>query len=166
MTHLIKKTNSGYFLIETIFYISLLAILSVAIVNAIIVMTKSFKETAIFGELARAGGVMERITREIKQAKSVNTISASSLKLNTKDAAGADKTVQFTLSDTNLQFYENDALTGNLNPDDVLVDSLTFTQITTASGQAVKVTLSVHSGNDSLGRVQDFYDTAVLRGGY
>jgi len=160
------KTNSGYFLIEAIFYVALLAVFSVAIINAIIIMTKSFRETAIYTNLAGAGAIMERVTREIKQAQSIATIGPTSLKLNTEDSEGAPKTIQFTLSGSNLELRENDIVIGNLNAADILVDSISFTQITTAAGTAIKITLSVHSSHDLLARAADFYGTAILRGAY
>ena len=160
------KSNSGYALLETLFYIALLAIFSIAIVNAIIVMTKSFKETAIQSELMQGGAIMERITREIKQAKSISIISANDLKLNTEDSAGAAKTVEFLLSGANVQLLENDALSGNLNTSNLAVSNLTFTQIITANGEAVKVSLTFSSTHDTLSRSHDFYDTIALRGSY
>lgn len=162
----IKKTSSGYFLVEALFYISLLAIFSIAIVNSIIVMTKSFKETAVQAELMQGGAIIERISREIKQANSISTISAGDLKLNTKDSAGAAKTVEFLLSGSNIQLLENSVLSGNLNTSNLAVSNLTFTQVVTANGEAVKVFLTLSSTHDVLGRAHDFYDTAVLRGGY
>ena len=109
---------------------------------------------------------MERISREIKQADSINTISSTDLKLNTKDEAGADKTVEFLLSGSDVQILENDVLTGNLNPESVSVSSLDFTEITTTKSKAVKIILTVSSENDLLNRNEVFYDTVVLRGSY
>ena len=162
----IKKSNSGYALLETLFYIALLAIFSIAIVNAIIVMTRSFKEVAIQSELMQGGAIMERMTREIKQAKSISIIGANDLKLNTEDSAGAAKTVEFLLSGANIQLLENDALSGNLNTSNLAVSNLTFTQIITLNGEAVKVSLTLSSSHDALSRAYDFYDTIALRGSY
>ena len=109
---------------------------------------------------------MERMSREIRQAYSINSISSSDLKLDTKDDAGANKTVEFLLSGNSLQLLENNVLTGNLNSPNITVMALTFTQITTAKGQGVKIFLTVKSNNDASSRNQDFYDTVVLRGKY
>ena len=167
MTHSIFKIkNSGYALLETLFYIALLAIFSIAIVNAIIVMTRSFKEVAIQSELMQGGAIMERMTREIKQAKSISIIGANDLKLNTEDSAGAAKTVEFLLSGANIQLLENDALSGNLNTSNLAVSNLTLTQIITLNGEAVKVSLTLSSSHDALSRAYDFYDTIALRGSY
>jgi len=162
----IQNYKHGYAILELLFYIVLFSILSLAVINAMIVMTRSFRETAIHRELVQSGNIMERITREMRASLSISSISASDLKLNTKDNAGADKTVRFVLSGSDIQFFENDVLTGNLNLPTITVTALTFTQITTAKGQAVKVSLSLRSDNDKLARTEDFYNTIVFRGGY
>ena len=93
------------------------------------------------------------------------SVSATNLKLSTKDAGGIDKTIEFFIWNR-YQFLENDVLTGNLNTPNIVVTALSFTQITTPKGKAIKITLSLRSTNDKLNRVQDFYDTIVLRGDY
>jgi len=156
----------GYAILELLFYIALFSILSLVVINAMIIMARSFKETALQAEFMQGGGIMERISREIRASYSINSISANNLKLNTKDDAGANKTVEFLLSGSNIQLLENDVITGNLNNPDMIITDLSFTEITTAEGKAVKVFFSFNSSNDVLGRTQDFYDTIVLRGNY
>lgn len=162
----IENSKKGYAIIELLFYIAFFTLLSLVAINAMVVMTRAFRETAIQSELLQSGNIMERITREIRQAYGINAISASDLTLNTKDAAGADKTVRFFLSGTNLQMLENGVLTGNLNASNISVTAATFTQINTLKGKAVKIFLTVKSDNDKLNRTKDFYNTVVLRGGY
>jgi hypothetical protein len=163
----IKKINSaGYAILETIFYICLFAILSIAVINAMITMAKSFKETTIQAELMRGTNIMERISREARNSYSINSITSSSLKLNTKDSEGINKTVEFSLSGGNVRFLENDVFTGNLNGDNINVTGLTFTQINTTKGVAVKISLTIRSNHDLQNRDEIFYDTVVLRGDY
>ncbi len=161
-----KALSGGYTLVELLFYIAFFTTFSLLVINAMITMTRSFRETTIYGELAQNGVIMERISREIRQAYDISSISANDLKINTKDDAGANKTVEFLLSGSNVQLIENSVFTGNLNSPNIVVTGLTFTQITTVKGKAVKVALLVRSTNDSLARVVDFYDTIVLRGIY
>ena len=164
MTNLIK--TKGYTMVELIFYISLFVALSLVVINSMLLMTKSFKETNIKTELIDSGVIMERISREIRQAYGINSISTNSLKLNTKDSGGSDKTVQFSLSGSDMQFLENDVLTGNLNPPAIMITALLFTEISTTKGKAVKISLTLKSSNDTLARTVDFYNTTVLRGDY
>lgn len=162
----ISKKRQGYAILELLFYIAFFSILSLVVINAMITMTRSFRETAIQAELVQSGVMIEKIGREIRASYSINSISANNLKLNTKDNLGADKTVEFLVFGSNLQLLENNILTGNLNTPNIVITGLTFTQINTAKGQAVKILLTVKSNNDKLNRTQDFYDTVVLRGGY
>ncbi len=161
-----KKRKQGYAILELLFYITLFSILSFVLINAMIIMSKSFKQTVIQTELMQTGNLLERISREIRGAYGINTISVNSLILNTKDDADVNKTVQFLISGSDLQFLENGVLVGNLNTPDLQVIALSFTDITTAQGKAIKVFLTVKSVNDTSGRTEDFYNTVVLRGGY
>ncbi len=161
-----KNKNRGYTMVEFIFYATLLAVVSIVVINSMIIMTKSFKKTAVQNELVQSGSIMERIAREVRQAYGINSISASNLKLDSKDINGVNKIVEFLLSGNNIQLLEDNVLTGNLNTPSIIVTALTFTQITTTRGKAVKIFLTLHSSNDILNTNQDFYDTVVLRGDY
>lgn len=158
--------NKGYAVLELIFYISLFVILSVLVINSMLVMTQSFKETTVQAELLQSGNILERISREIRGSYGVASIGTSDLVLNTKDSFGANKTVQFILSGSNIRLFENTILTGNLNTPTIIVTDLSFTQITTAQGVAVKISLTVRSTNDKQNRTETFNNTVVLRGGY
>lgn len=161
-----NKRNQGYAILELLFYITLFSILSFVVINAMIIMSKSFKQTVIQTELMQSGNILERISREIRGAYGINTISVNSLVLNTKDDADVDKAVQFLISGTDLQLLENGILVGNLNTPDLQVTALSFTEISTAQGKAIKIFLTIRSTNDTSGRTEDFYNTVVLRGGY
>jgi competence protein ComGC len=160
------RNKNGYAVLELLFYISLLSVLCLLVISAMVTMAKSFKETSIYGELVQSGTIMERMSREIKASYEVSSISANDLKLNTKDIADVNKTIEFVLSGTDIHFLENDVLTGNLNTPNIIVTGLTFTQITTTKGKAIKIILSARSSNDKLDRVQNFYNTIVLRNNY
>jgi len=156
MIKIIKKRN-GYAILELIFYIAFFSILAMVIINAMIAMARSFRESSVQSEFVQSGIIMERMSREIRASSSIVSISATDLKLNA---------VEFKLSGSNIQLLENDILTGNLNTPNITVTALAFTQITTTKGKAVKIVLTIKSANDTLARPQNFYDTIVLRGDY
>lgn len=160
------NNQKGYTVIELIFYISILAILFLAVVNALIMMTKSFKETTIQATLESSSSIMERMAREIKQASSITSLSATDLVLSTFDQSGNAENVEFVLSGSNINFLQDGVSTGNLNGANITVSNLSFTQITTTKGTAVKISLSVSATGDSQNRTVDFYNTVVLRGDY
>ncbi len=163
----IKNTKEGgYTIIELLFYISLFIVSSILVINSMVVMSRSFRETALQVELLQGGSIMERMSREIRQSLAINTITASSLKLNTKDGSGVSKTVEFVLSGSNVRLLDNNVFIGNLNTPNMVVTTLSFTQINSTVSKAIKIDLSVRSGNDNLNRIFNFYDTIVLRGSY
>ena len=162
----LKNKNKGATLLELLFYIAFFITFSLLVISAMITMTRSFRETGIQGELAQGGVIMERMVREIRQAYDIGSLSTSDLVLNTKDSGGANKTVEFVLSGSDIQLLENGVLTGNLNTSKIVVTGLAFTQITTVKGKAVMLTFSIRSTSDALARTFDFYDTIVLRGKY
>lgn len=160
------KNQKGYTLVETLFYIALFIILSTAVINALITMTQAFKETTINAEFVQSSSIMERMSREIRQANGINYLNAGDLKLNTKDEAGPDKIIEFLLSGSNIQLLENSVLVGNLNTPNIEVVNVIFTELNTSKGKAVKIFLTVKSKRSPVARTADFYDTVVLRGDY
>ncbi len=158
--------NKGYAILETLFYIALLVVLTTVVLNSMLVMMKSFKETKIKNELVQSSFIMERISREVRKALDINTINATDLKLDTKDDAGIGKNIEFRLVGTDIQLLETGKTTVNLNTPNIFVTDLSFRQITTIKGKAVKIVLSLKSNNDTANRIIDFYNTIVLRGKY
>jgi len=161
-----NKNKRGYSLIELLFYISIFFIITIAMINSFITMSKAFKQTSIQADFVQSSSIMERISREVRQAYVIFSISGSDLKLNTRDELDNPKTIRFVLSGYNIQLFENDVLVGNLNTPNIEVTALSFTEITTTVGKAVKINFSVRSTRDDIGRMEDFYNTVVLRGNY
>lgn|SRR3990167_1988114 len=162
----IENYKSGYSILELLFYITFFTVLALVVIQAIITMTRSFRESAVQGDLSESAQIMERISREIRGSDSIASISANNLRLNTKDSGGVGKTVEFILSGDSVQLWENGALTSSLNSGTIFVTDLGFTEITTVKGKAVRVILTLYSTRDSLNRPFTFYDTIVLRGDY
>jgi len=160
------QNKKGFTLLEMVFYVALFSVISLILVQAIITMVASFRETQITADINQTNQVLERVSREIRQAISINTISATNLKLNTTDSSGNPATITFTISGTNLELRQNDVLIGNLNSTNLKVTALTFTQITTSNSSAVKIGITVTSNRYGSLRTANFYDTLVLRGSY
>ena len=161
-----KENKKGYAIIEVLFYIALFALLSLLVIDSLISMTRAFRQTTASADLVQSASILERVSREIRQAYSINYINTGDLRLNTRDESGQVKVVKFWFSGSNLSLFENDILIGTLNTPNIEVDSLFFTSITTLQGEAVKISFSVRSRRDPMNRIEDFYDTVVLRGGY
>lgn len=162
-----KKNKQGYAILELLFYISFFAVISLVVINAMITMARSFKQTSIQAELIQSGNIIERMSREIRQAYDIDMTSTSTnLKLNTKDGGGIDKIIEFKFISPDIQFWDAGINIGNLNIPNITVSDVAFTQIITAKGKAVEIVLTVKSNNDATGNTQNFYDTIILRGAY
>lgn len=165
MRKLRKAEKKGYAILELLFYVAFFSVLTLTVVSALLSMSKTFKETSRQAEILRGSTILERISSEIRQASAIDSISTTNLQLN-QDNAGVISIAEFSLAGTDLEFRRDGGLVGDLNPPNLLVSALNFTQITTAASQAVKISISVVSVNDPAGRTFDFYDTITLRGSY
>lgn len=163
-----KNKKEGYAVLELLFYISFFAVLSIVVINSMIIMSRAFHETTLQAEFLQNSSIMERMSREIRNSYDVDDVASTInyLKLNTKDSSGNNKIVEFKFINSNIEFSDAGVNMGNLNTLNTVVTGLVFTRINTTVGKAVKIKLSVRSGNDSSNRIVDFYDTVVLRGSY
>lgn len=161
-----KKTNTGYSLIEVVFYVALFTVLSIVLLNFLITMTSFFMKTMVNRDIMQGAIVMENISRELKQANNFTFLS-NSLTVNTKDISNNPKTIIYTLSNSNIQLtdsvYGN---LGNLNTPNVSIDSFNVSLITTLKGKAAKINLTVKSNRDEENIQENFVDTVILRGSY
>lgn len=157
-----QKNSGGYAVLELLFYVSFFAAMSLAVVGAMVAMSGSFRETAMYAKLGQSGEIMERMSREVRTAQSIASISLISLRINTP----AGGTREFRLSGGNIELYENNALVGNLNSSEISVSALSFTEITTVAGKAVKISMTLGLDSDKLGRQYDLNNTVALRGSY
>lgn len=166
------RQTRGYSIIEIIVYLALFAVLTIAFVNTLIISMKSFSEIQINRDLISGGtGAFERMTREIKNATSINTgastfnTSPGVLSLNTTDSGGSAKTVLFDVSNNSLRLSENGTVTGNLLNPNINVTNLVFKQITTGAGTAVRIEMTIQN-TKGLSIKENFYTTAILKGSY
>lgn len=162
-----KRKNKGYALIEVLFYISFFAIFSILIINSMIIMLKSYKEIMINSDFVQGSIIMDRISREIRNSYDVNNISTNSLALNiSNEGQLTEKVITFLLNNSNVEFYDNNVFIGNLNSQNIIVNDLIFTEIITSKGKAIKIFLTLKSNRYSSERIENFYDTIVLRNNY
>lgn len=155
-------------MIELLFYLSLFGVFSIAVINSIIVMGKSFQQTNINTDFIQSLHIVERISRDIKNSYSIHALGSGDITLNTRhEITNTPILRRYKFTNGNVELYENEVLIGNINNVHTDIDTLTFTRIDTARGTAVKIFLQVSSNRDpSLARTEDFYTTVVLRGDY
>ena len=160
-------------MIEIVIYSVLLAIIVAAVVSLLITLGstyRSLQSTETIGTSAQTA--LERMTREIRAATSVDMgqstldLSPGQLTLNTLDDSGSATTIQFFVLNGAIRVKEAGVDSGPLTSASVRVSNLIFRRSTTAQSQAVKIELTLESGEGVAFASHLFYATIVLRGSY
>lgn len=169
-----SQNYRGFSIIEIIIYLSIFTILSILVINSFITVMRSFSATRENISLLEAGiNGMERISREIRKSDAIDLVNSSLsegiLHLNnTKD--GFVK--RFSSESGDLNLYECsslgacDILSGNLIGENISLESLVFRRIITEKSEAIKIEMSLRDVRSKTGKVENFYNTIILRGGY
>lgn len=168
-----KIQKTGVTLVETVVYVTLLAMLTTVTVTSLVLLNKSL-QGIILGRIVNdtAQEVMEKITREIRVANSVDTlesslgINPSILVLHSTDTAGDAVEIKFEILASTLEFYRDGSLVGPLTPRQVTIDELIFDHIITPESEAVKVSLVLQAQKGSTNIEETFSTTVLLRGSY
>ena len=161
----------GYTLIEMMLYIAILvgmlAVIFVIISNVVrsernLASARTIENSAIFG--------LERVTREIRQATSVDIVnsvldvSPGKLVLNSTTSGGAAETVEFSLQNSILRLKINGVDQGALTEANTRVTRLIFSKLSSPYSVAVRTQVTLESGTSTTYRTSNFYTTTILRG--
>jgi len=172
----IKKAG-GFSLFETVVYVSILAILSISVVNTILITAKATPSLKVIQNINYSGGlIMDRLTREIRTAYDIDLVN-STFNVNpgrlTLETTQSDETltiIEFYITDGVLKMKEAGIEQGALVSQDVIIKNLTFRKLNTNNSKAIKIELEIESklGQLPQGKQQlvSFYNTVVLRGSY
>jgi len=162
------QNKKGYSIVEIMVYLAIFTALSILVINSFLVILSSFNTTNMNRKLLESGVVsMERISREIRQAKSVDASSTQTiLVLNSHDNLGVAMTIKFINENGELNLYKDNTLQGNLLGDNLSVTNLMFSRITTTESEAVKIKITLQYSGEHKTKSENFYNTIVLRGGY
>ena len=164
-------TSRGYTIIETVVYIALFAVLSLAFTQTMITIMRSYTQVEGNRDILEASHVvMERVGREIRAAdaatgSSVFHASDADVYLSGTDAGGFARTIRIRKNGNNLELYENGTLSGNLNPASIEVIAFAAAQITSTNGSAIKFSVTLRNTKGVI-VTKTFYNTVVLRGSY
>lgn len=162
----IEKENSGYTLIEVLFYVIIFAILAIALLDAMINMISLFSRTMINSDIIQGSSIVENISRELKQANDFS-FNSNTLVLNTKDINDNTKTITYTFSGSNIQMADSIVGDlGNLNTPNISIESFNVSAISTSYSKAAKVILAIKSNRDTGNGIESFQNTILLRGSY
>lgn len=167
------RGSKGLSLVEVVLYVGLFSLLSIIAVNAILQTVTAFANLRSSRDMNdSAVKVMERLTRDIKSATSVDLANSvfganpGKLSLFTVNASGTPLTVLYYVSSSTLSVKENGVDKGALTSSRSLVDGLVFSYITTGNTVGVKVNLRLRPSRGDSSDSNYFYDTVILRGTY
>jgi type II secretory pathway pseudopilin PulG len=161
--------QKGFSLVEIIIYLAIFTMLSILVINSFItVMGSSYVIRENISLLEAGINSTERISREIRESNVVD-LTSSSLSLNNTDD-GTSK--RFSKEGELFNLYECsnlgscDTLSGNLLGPNILLESLVFRRIATTESEAIKIEMSLRDARSKTNKVENFYNTIILRGGY
>ncbi|MBI5045545.1 MAG: prepilin-type N-terminal cleavage/methylation domain-containing protein [Candidatus Niyogibacteria bacterium] len=170
----LRRKNCGFTLIETVIYVSMLAVVLVFTINMLLVIFSTvgdFKATRRLNSSAEAA--MERMIRETRSAYSVDDAASvfeahpGRLYLHKKNPdTGAEETMEFYLSGAALAYKANGGAEQLLSLPEIEVTNLVFRKLTGSTvSQAVKIEMQMRSSAEQY-KSGNFYSTIILRGGY
>lgn len=165
------QNQNGFSVAEIIIYLAIFTMVSILVINSFITITKSFSITHTNRDLLESGITsMERISREIRQASSIDLIesdlSGGVLQLNSTDKDNNPIIIKFSKESLILNLYQDDILSGNLLGQNIEIDNLIFRRIVTTESEAIKIEMTIHDTNSKTNKSANFYNTIILRGGY
>ena len=153
------NNNRGFTFIELILYVSIVTIMLTSIIpfawNIIGSGAKSGTQQEVFSQ---ARFVSERIKYEIRNADGINSVSATSISLDTS----TDPTTVIDLLGGKIRIKYGAATVLELNSDDTKITSLTFTDYSLGNTKHIGFALTVES-NSPAGARQEFKETVTLR---
>jgi len=166
-----KKIDNGFSVMEIIIYLSIFTVMSIVVINSFIIILSSFSSIRTNHDLLDSGSMaMERITREIRNAKSIDLTGSNSVfesnsgAIRLKDVDGTSY-IDITRSTNFLNLSKNGTLFGNLLAPNIIVTKLYFRHIVTAKGEAIKIEMILQDKRSKINKTANFYDTVTLRGG-
>lgn len=161
--------NKGFSIIELIVYLAIFTAMSVVVINSFIIVLSTFSTIRTNQDLLDSGSVsMDRISREIRQAKSIDVVNSTSdtLQLNSTNSSGDNVVIKFKKDGILLNLYEDGNIVGNLLAQNIILNSISFDRISTGKSEGVKIKMILQDSRSKANKTENFYDTVVLRGGY
>ncbi|KND48027.1 MAG: hypothetical protein AB201_00295 [Parcubacteria bacterium C7867-006] len=165
----IKNKKSGYTLVEMVIYVAVMSIVFLLIVNTVLSFTKSYKGIYVLRIVdGSAVDAMERMTREIRGATSVDTVNSTfgsnpGVLTLVSVSSSNSTTTKFYLDNGVLKVDINGVYSGPLSGVGVSVDSLIFTKLDSGISTAIKIDMIVRGTAGQTTRTKNYHTTILLK---
>jgi type II secretory pathway pseudopilin PulG len=165
-----KSLQRGYSLVESVIYIGILAAMMGVVFHMLVGIAHS-REKVNAAQRVTASAItsLDRLTRELKSARRINTASSTlgvhpgKLVLESNFDDGTARVVEFSLVSGVLYLKENGIDQGPLTQNNARVTTLIFTRSSISTNESVRVEIRLESGTSTTYKSERFYTTAVLR---
>lgn len=165
--------NRGLSLIESVIYVSLFAMLMLVAMSSLFTTVKAFSGVRVLRDIDDSSvTIMERMTRDIKTAVSVNMAQSvfgtdpGRLVLTTMTASGTTMTVDYYVSGGAIRLRENGVDKGSLVSTKTHIDGVVFHYIANGATIGIKIDLHLTASRGVVSNTEHFYNTVQLRGTY
>lgn len=145
-----NNASSGFTFIELILYVALIMIVFGSLNSFGLITVREQQKSSIISEVGASGRfISEKIKREIKNAKGINSVTSSSINLQTFKTA-TDPTI-IELVGGNIQIKLGAASAVVLNPIYTNVSNLSFTNLTSSDAKTknIKYSFTIQSATNS-----------------
>ena len=164
----IPHHNKGLTVIELVFYLAIMSMLTSAVVYSIYGLVSTYQKIQVVKDVERSGMIaMDRIGKELRNATAIDSISSNSVQVSSLVGSGT-RTVMFTLNASTgiIRILENGVDMGPLTSFNASTTRLAFFQMTTPKSKAVKIEMTVVASSTRYAERANFYNTVTLRGSY
>ena len=160
----LRKNSSGFSLVEMLIYVFLVALLTIAIVNSLVFMTKSYKDVRAAKSIAlSANTLLNRFSYEVKKANDLSGSFGSSS--STLSLTEGTTTIIFSLeSSSSRVLISTNGINDYLTSAETKVTALTFLKLqatSTSKGAVIQFTISNSGGNNI--KTENFELSALIR---
>ena len=163
-----KPTASGLSLIETMIYIAILLAVLLLFVNMILPISESYINIRMIRKLDSAAiSSMDRMTREIRDASSINIASILGVDQSRLVVDNPDATqVIFSMVDNQIHIVNDGVDSGSLLPPGITTPIFNIRRVLTGHSVGVRIEMILEGSERNIPRYQKYYSTVTLRGSY
>ena len=165
--------KSGFSLIETVVYVALVAVFSVGVIQVLLSETNAWGRARTERNLNdTAMLVMERLSHEIRLAKSVTTGESSlgthpgvlALQTFSGTSSNDPSSIVIFLDGTDLKIRRDSGPATTLSGNDVTITNLVFYRIASAKSEGVRIELTAQLPWKGIVKEKKLTTAVVLRG--